>query len=135
LLSFTSVYFFESGLFNELQPIQTKKFFRPPFLVPLFSKLTFRIPKPAVRRSPIGRPVVKRLTEKSIAHILFYRKPAREIFVRVAVRRGWSALSATNRRRCWPAVSNTFALSAVLNAIDAHEHPIWTDFADCADLS
>jgi hypothetical protein len=33
------------------------------------------------------------------------------------------------------AVSNTFALSAVLNAIDAHEHPIWTDFADGADLS
>jgi hypothetical protein len=28
LLSFTNVYFFESGLFNGLQPIQTKKILR-----------------------------------------------------------------------------------------------------------
>jgi hypothetical protein len=100
LLSSPFISFSESGLFNGLQPIQTKKFFRPPFLVPLFSKLAFRIPKPSVRRSPIGRPVVNWLTEKSIADILFYRKAARENFVRVAVRRGWSALSATNRRLC-----------------------------------
>ena len=28
-LSFTNVYFFESGLFNELRPIQMKKFLAP----------------------------------------------------------------------------------------------------------
>jgi hypothetical protein len=60
------------------------------------------IPHSEAFRPPLTRrpAVLNWLTEKSIAHILFYRKLARVNFVRVAVRRGWSALAATNRRLC-----------------------------------
>jgi hypothetical protein len=60
LLSFTIVYFFESGLFNGLQAIQIKKFPRVSGSVNFWSALVGRLPILLVVRRP-SRSSIRRL--------------------------------------------------------------------------
>jgi hypothetical protein len=69
---FTSVYFFESGLFNELRPIQIKKI---PVLSQVVCETSQRAPSPLPSRP--GAPSTARSmrpTEIGIAHVLDFEK-------------------------------------------------------------